>query len=136
MRHAGLMLILALGYVCPGPAWAEADPALAPLLLAPPAQLSAHFRDAQRLRLACSEQEECLSLKLSPAWRAPRSTPAPLTRVSNPSHPRAERTGALRPAKSVPFSVGKRVALKSGRELSLQLTPTPTRCAPLFQVTY
>jgi hypothetical protein len=44
---------------------------------------------------------------------------------------------ASRPAPSATaLSVGTDVSLRGGRELSLQLTPTPTRCAPLLSLRY
>jgi hypothetical protein len=35
-----------------------------------------------------------------------------------------------------PLGVGTHVALRDGRALDVQLTPTPTRCAPLFSLRY
>jgi hypothetical protein len=115
------------------------------LVLTPPVLLSkTPTKRSERLRLSwsCSraqrrastgaQMEPCFGLTLQPRWslRATAEHGEPRTAA-----PTTQRSVSALPKRNA-FGVGKRIALKSGRELSLQLTPTPTRCAPLLQLTY
>jgi hypothetical protein len=113
------------------------------LALTPPVLFKMRDKRSERLRSSwfCSRGEPlastgaqtalCFGLTLQPRWSLPatavRSEPSTRARTT-------QRAPAL--PKSKDFGVGKRIALKSGRELSLQLTPTPAHCAPLLQLTY
>jgi hypothetical protein len=90
------------------------------------------------VRLACARR--CPSLRLAPRWLAalpqlalgvvaPATVSAGVTSLAGASQLPASGAAA-------PLSVGAHVALGGGRELNLQLTPTPGRCAPLFSLTY
>jgi hypothetical protein len=45
-------------------------------------------------------------------------------------------TKSMAPPSVVPPAVGGELSLGNGRELSLQITPTPRRCAPLVKLTF
>ena len=77
----------------------------------------------------CARTTECFVLTLgafSPQVRLLATEQATLTRARSP---------ARRPTPT-PVSVGADVALRGGRALHLQLTPTPTQCAPLLSLRY
>jgi hypothetical protein len=121
------------------------------LTLPAPTLLAAQAHREHRPRLCATGAPCSLTLRLSlPAasppdfararTRAlrPRLNRAPLSAfgASAASSPRAASSTLLRFTPQVAPGVGKRVTLRGGRELSLQLTPTPTRCAPLLSVRY
>jgi hypothetical protein len=90
-----------------------------------------------RVRLSCDKQR-CLRLHVSRRWltAARASTVVPATVASfAPAGPRSSNAAPAAPALRA-LSVGAHIALRSGRELDLQLTPTPTRCAPLLSLRY
>lgn len=115
---------------------ASAEPAL---VLAPPTLQPSSTR-ARRVRLSC-ERQRCLVLRVSPRWLAAARVasartvvPAAVAGFASAQFGRAA-TAVTAPA-AAPPSVGAHVALRDGRELDLQLTPTPTRCAPLLSLRY
>lgn len=105
--------------------------------LTPPALLRAPTQRGERIRLVCTAQGACLGLSIS-SWRA--HAPSTRERRWRRAVARAAPITPAQPLRALPVrsgpDLGKRVALGAGRELSLQLTPTPTRCAPLFKITY
>jgi hypothetical protein len=105
--------------------------------LTPPSLLRAGPEERnQRVRLVCSRRGNCLGLTFFASWREPALTNlAGVSAVPPTATVPAARPARALPAASVP-GMGKRFALKEGRVLSLQLTPTPVRCAPLFEISY
>jgi hypothetical protein len=120
---------------------AEAQAGTAPaagFALTPPSLLRAGAQRGLRVRLVCSAQGACLGLSIFSSWR--EHSPNTRERLWQGAVSRAAPITPAQPVRALPVKstpdVGKRVELGEGRELSLQLTPTPTRCAPLFKITY
>jgi hypothetical protein len=130
IREAALAGALVLGS---GDANAQASLSLRrPALLA-----STH---AEHIRLGC-DKRTCPTLRVSQRWlSAPTRLGTPALgsmAVARATVGAAVPAGTSTPAPSaIPLSVGAHVTLRRGRELSLQLTPTPTRCAPLLSLRY
>lgn len=102
--------------------------------------LGAKSSHAQQVRLAC-EKRRCLSLRVAQRWlTAARVLAAGTVVPANVASLAAAGTGQASPLLAAPavppLGVGAHIALRDGRALDLQLTPTPTRCAPLLSLRY
>ena len=96
-------------------------------VLSPPGLLRATEPRSPRL---CARTTECFTLTLGalpPQVLAQMTAPRGSTQSSSPT--------AVRPTRP-PVSLGADVTLRGGRALHLQLTPTPTQCAPLLSLRY
>jgi hypothetical protein len=118
---------------------ANAGSAEAALVLSQPT-LRASPAHRQQVRLACDKQR-CLTLRVSQRWLTAARllggstlVPAAVASLAT-AGPGAAIAPLAAPAVSPP-SVGAHIALRAGRELELQLTPTPARCAPLLSLRY
>jgi hypothetical protein len=93
-------------------------------VLSPPSLLGGTETGAPGL---CARMTECFTLRVSSLHVRARAT-VPSGRTG------ASTTAAPPPRSAV--SLGADFALRGGRALHLQLTPTPTQCAPLLSLRY